>query len=196
MFLPLYLMAKKKSFWISGQRWLTSGFDRDIFFNKQDAQDVLLTPDKANIPVIGKRKRRRYRGHRAGMPREDPLRVRKLPLPSILLANVQSLDNKLDEVRSRISYQQDIKNCNILCFTESWLNDDIENIQLVGYMLHRLNRTAEMHSRWLPHEAGWENVKSVQSWQRVAALKNLKYKVYLGLFNTFWLLHNSICVSS
>ena len=50
----------------------------------------------------------------------------KLPLPSILLANVQSLDNKLAEVRSRTSYQRDIKNCNILCFTESWLNDDMD----------------------------------------------------------------------
>ncbi|CDQ73825.1 unnamed protein product [Oncorhynchus mykiss] len=84
-----------------------------------------------------------YRGHRAGCL----VRIRRpasgnLPLPSILLANVQSLDNKLDEVRSQISYQQDIKNCNILCFTESWLNDDMDNTQLAGYTLHRLDRTA------------------------------------------------------
>ena len=54
---------------------------------------------------------------------------------------MQSLDNKLDEVRSRIFYQWDIKNCNILCFTESWLNDDMD-IQLAGYTLHRQDRTA------------------------------------------------------
>jgi hypothetical protein len=65
----------------------------------------------------------------------------KRPLPSILLANVQSLDNKLDVVQSQISYQQDIKNCNVLCFTESWLNDDM-HIQLAGYTLHRQDRTA------------------------------------------------------
>ena len=70
----------------------------------------------------------------------------KLSLPSILLANVQSLDNKLDEVGSQISYQWDIKNCNILCFTESWLNDDM-NIQLAGYMLHRQDRTAHDKTR-------------------------------------------------
>ena len=69
------------------------------------------------------------------------MRVGKLPLPSILLANVQSLDNKLDEVRSRISYQQDIKNCNILCFTESSLKEDMD-IQLAGYTLHGQDRTA------------------------------------------------------
>jgi ribosome assembly protein 1 len=55
---------------------------------------------------------------------------------------VQSLENKLDELRSRLSYQQDIKNSNILCFTEPWLNDNIDNIQLAGFSLHRQDRTA------------------------------------------------------
>ena len=118
------------------------GLDQQKKFNKQEAQDILRTPDKANIPIIGKRKRRRYRGHRAGcLVRIRRRQVGKLPLLSILLANVQSLDNKLDEVRSRISYQLDIKNCNSLCFMESWLNDDMD-IQLAGYTLHRQDRTA------------------------------------------------------
>jgi hypothetical protein len=69
-------------------------------------------------------------------------RVPNLPLPSVLLANVQSLENKWDELKARISYQQDIKNGNILCFTESWPNDDIKNIQLAGYTLYRQDRTA------------------------------------------------------
>ena len=42
------------------------GLDKDFFFIKQDAQDMHKTPDKANIPVIGRRKKCRYRGHRAG----------------------------------------------------------------------------------------------------------------------------------
>uniref|UniRef100_A0A8C8M769 SMB domain-containing protein n=1 Tax=Oncorhynchus tshawytscha TaxID=74940 RepID=A0A8C8M769_ONCTS len=29
-----------------------------------------------------------------------------------------------------LSYQRDIKNCNILCFTEMWLNNDTDNIEL------------------------------------------------------------------
>ena len=63
------------------------------------------------------------------------------PLPSVLLASVQSLENKLDDLGLRLSYQRNIKNCNILCFTKSWLNDDIINIQLTGYMLYRQDRT-------------------------------------------------------
>ena len=64
------------------------------------------------------------------------------PLPSVLLANVQLLDNKLDDLRSRLSYQRDIKNCNILCLTESGLNDDMDNKQLAGFFMHRQDETA------------------------------------------------------
>ena len=51
---------------------------------------------------------------------------------------MQSLDNKIDELLGRLNCQRDIKNCNILCFTESWLNDDNINIQLAGYTMYRV----------------------------------------------------------
>lgn len=62
--------------------------------------------------------------------------------PFVLLANVQSLENKLDELHSRLSYQRDLKNCNILCFSESWLNKIMENINLVGFSIHQQDRMA------------------------------------------------------
>ena len=67
-------------------------------------------------------------------------RVGNPPLPSVLLANLQSLENKLDELRSRLSYQRDIKNYN-LSFTESWLNHDMDNIQLARFSMHQQDRT-------------------------------------------------------
>ena len=59
------------------------------------------------------------------------------PLPSILLDNVQSLVNKVDEIRARVAFQRDIRDCNILCFTETRLTGDMlsEPIQLSGDML-------------------------------------------------------------
>ena len=45
-------------------------------------------------------------------------------------------------LRLRLSYQRDIKNCNLLCLTESWLNDDTNNIELAGFSMHRQNREA------------------------------------------------------
>ncbi len=35
------------------------------------------------------------------------------------------LDNKLDDLHARISFQWDIRNCNVLCFTKTWLNPEI-----------------------------------------------------------------------
>ena len=84
----------------------------------------------------------RKRGKRSGCPLRICRRWNKPPLPSILLANVQSLYIEIDELRGRLNYQWDIKNCNIFCFTESWLNDDNINIQLTGYTLYRQDRTA------------------------------------------------------
>ena len=48
----------------------------------------------------------------------------------------------MDDLRSRLSYQRDIKNCNILCFTEAWLSDDTDNIELSGYSMLRQDRNA------------------------------------------------------
>ena len=70
-------------------------------------------------------------------------------LPSILLANVQSLDNKVDELRARISFQRDIRDCNILCFTETWLSRDIlsESVQPVGFSVHCTDRNKELSGK-------------------------------------------------
>ena len=38
--------------------------NEDVFFNELNMKDLLQTPDKAQIPVIRMRKRRRYRGRR------------------------------------------------------------------------------------------------------------------------------------
>ena len=90
------------------------GVDKDFFFNKQDVQEVLQTPDKAKIPFVGKRKRCRYRGHRAGcLIRIRRRWVGKLLLPSILFANVQSLYNKLDEPEYLTNWSSNIVISNV-----------------------------------------------------------------------------------
>ena len=115
--------------------------DKDFFFrsfvSELDMKDLLQTPDKAQIPIIRMKKRRRYRGRRSGCFARIRQWVSNHPLPSVLLTNVQSLDNKMDELRSRLSYQWDIKNCNILCFTKLWLNDVLANIELAVFSVHR-----------------------------------------------------------
>ncbi len=69
--------------------------------------------------------RRKHRGGRGGFKHHLRSQAHTSSLPSILLANVKALDNKLDRFRTRISFQRDIRNCNVLCFTETWLNPGI-----------------------------------------------------------------------
>lgn len=69
--------------------------------------------------------RRKHRGRRAGVKQNLRTRAHRPPLPSVLLAIVQSLDNKMDDLRGRLKYQRDVRNCNILCFTETWLTPSI-----------------------------------------------------------------------
>ena len=58
------------------------------------------------IPEGDQKQWRTRRGRRSGLLVRLRRRARRSALPSILLANVQSLDNEVD-------------NCNILCFTET-----------------------------------------------------------------------------
>jgi hypothetical protein len=110
--------------------------DKDFFFNESDAKDIRLPRDQAQIPVIHVKKRQKYRWRRLGCLVRISQWVGNPSLPSTLLANMQSLENNLS---SRLYYERDIKNCNILCFTESWLKDN--NIQLAGFSVHRQDRT-------------------------------------------------------
>ncbi len=67
-------------------------------------------------------------------------------LPSILLANVQSLENKMDDLRARISFQRDIRDCNILCLTETWLTPTVPDTAVTpsdNFSVLRMDRTAE-----------------------------------------------------
>ena len=63
-----------------------------------------------------------------------------LPLPSVLLANIQPSDNKIDKHAYPTNGTLKIVIV-IVCFTESWLNDDMNNIQLVGLKLFLQVRT-------------------------------------------------------
>ncbi len=61
------------------------------------------------------RRNKKHRGKSAGIRNRLRKRAHSPPLPSILLANVQSLENKMDDLRARISFQRDIRDCNIMC---------------------------------------------------------------------------------
>ncbi len=135
-------------------------YDRDMLLNigssiaqrKPDFEFLNaggLFTDMASEPFVWAarpRKRRRKRGKRAGVLVRLRRRAFRPPLPTILLANVQSLDNKLCKLRARISYQRETRDCCVICLTETWMSAMVPDsaIELTGFSLHRSDRTKEL----------------------------------------------------
>ncbi len=92
------------------------------------------------------RRRKKHRGRRPGIRNRLRKRAHSPSLPSILLTNVQYLENKLDDLRARISFQRDIRDCNILCLTETWLTPSVPDTAVASsdnFSVLRMDRTAE-----------------------------------------------------
>ncbi len=93
-----------------------------------------------------RRRNKKHRGNSAGIRNRLRKRAHSPPLPSILLANVQSLENKMDDLRARISFQRDIRDCNIICLTETWLTPSVPVTAVMpsdNFSVLRMDRTAE-----------------------------------------------------
>ncbi|KAI4891554.1 hypothetical protein NFI96_034005 [Prochilodus magdalenae] len=87
-------------------------------------------------------KRRLKRGKRAGVLARLKANADRPPIPSLFLSNVRSLDNKLDLLRLRMSVSDEMRNCAVICLTETWLNDSMPDsaFQLAGRQLFRADR--------------------------------------------------------
>lgn len=73
------------------------------------------------------------------------------PLPSILLANIQALENKLDDLMARIKYQRDITDFNTLCHTQTWLTPSVPDhaIQPAEFLsVQHMDRTGDSGKSW------------------------------------------------
>ncbi len=108
--------------------------------------EILRINKLNNDHLNNRRRRKKHRGRRAGIRNRLRKRAHSPPLPSILLANVQSLENKMDDLRARISFQRDIRDCNILCLTETWLTPTVPDTAVTpsdNFSVLRMDRTAE-----------------------------------------------------
>ncbi len=96
---------------------------------------LLLEPDleTAASPTDATRTRQRRkrceRGRKRGKRGGIRARLRANPtrpaLPTLILSNVHSLENKLDLIQLSRSTQHEAKDCCVFVFTETWLNDNI-----------------------------------------------------------------------
>ncbi len=52
----------------------------------------------------------------------------------------------MDDLRARISFQRDLRNCNIFCFTETWLTPSVPDTAVTpsdNFSVLQMDRTAE-----------------------------------------------------
>ena len=123
MFLPPSLITEN-SFWLSEQWLLTSNWMK--IFSLTTWKIYSRYPTRPKSPSFARRVDADIGDSGRGALWEFVGEwVTRPPQPSVLFVNMQSLENILDELRSRLSYQQGIKSCNILCFdsmdNDSWL---------------------------------------------------------------------------
>lgn len=113
--------------------------------------DEIYTEQKANEAPT-RTPRRRKRGRRGGLCRRLKRlsldnRRRLLPLPTVLLANVQSIRNKIDKLEAWVKCISEIGETSHLAFTKTWLSeaDKDEELIISGFSSPlRLDRSPEI----------------------------------------------------
>ncbi|XP_061732884.1 uncharacterized protein LOC133536408 [Nerophis ophidion] len=107
---------------------------------------------RPDLPVELRKKRR---GSRAGTKMRERRRKFKPAIPSVLMGNVRSLANKMDELSGLVRTQKEYAVCSIMCFTETWLHADFpdHSATLPGFTTSRADRNtvlSEKILKWQP----------------------------------------------
>ncbi len=138
-------MYDKRTLLDIGQRY-TNLIQDTLYTDPAWPLEILRSTEADKGRLNNTRRRKKHRGKRAGIRNRLRKRAHSPPLPSILLANVQSLDNKMDDLRARICFQWDISDCNILCLPETWLTPTVPDTAVTpsdNFSVLRMDRTAE-----------------------------------------------------
>ena len=103
------------------------------------------TPTPAPSPQWrrhGRNMRKQKRGKRGGIRARLAASPHRPAIPSITLANVRSLDNKLDYIRLLRTSSKTVSECCVFVFVETWLNDSVPDraIQLARLTCYRADR--------------------------------------------------------
>ncbi|XP_017537692.1 uncharacterized protein LOC108410896 [Pygocentrus nattereri] len=110
-------------------------------------RQTAVLPDER--PDISRELRRKRRGCRAGALRRTKRRRYRPVLPSVIMGNVRSLPNKMDELAALTRHQREYRECSVMLFSESWLTaltpDTV--VTLDGFQLIRADRTTESGKR-------------------------------------------------
>ena len=127
--------------------------------------------EAAEFPTSAGRSRERWRwcdrkwkrSCRGGPGAKLKAKPFRLSLPSILLANVRSIENTLDYLKLDLSTKREIRDCCVLIFTETWLNLSIPDvaISLEGLTTLRADRSYALTGK---SRGGGVSIYTKNSW--------------------------------
>ena len=100
-------------------------------------------------PDVPRELRRRRRGCRSGAVRHRRKTCYRPVLTSVIMGNVRSLPNKMDELTVLTWHQRNYRECSIMVLTETWLPEltPDTDVNLDRFQLQRAGRTAESGKR-------------------------------------------------
>jgi len=86
--------------------------------------------------------RKQNRGKCGGIRARLAANPYKPAIPTIILANIRSLDNKMDYIQLLRNTQKNVRDCCVFVFTETWLNNNVldHTIQLEWLTCYRADR--------------------------------------------------------
>lgn len=93
--------------------------------------------------------RKRKRGSRGGLTAKLKANPCRTPLPSVLLANVRSLENKVDYLKLDLTTNHEVRDCCVIILTETWLNSSIsdEAVSMEGFTTFRSDRSCVLSGK-------------------------------------------------
>ncbi|PIK39885.1 hypothetical protein BSL78_23277 [Apostichopus japonicus] len=103
------------------------------------------SPSLTNYADIPKEIKKRKRGKPGGVKRRIRRQKCKPFLPTIIMGNVQSLSNKIDELCANVNYLNEFRNASLMSFTETWLTEhhNDAHVSVNGFKLMRGDRTTD-----------------------------------------------------
>ena len=85
----------------------------------------------------------RKRTRRGGVRQRNRRRKYKPVLPTVIMGNVRSISNKIDELNACVMHQRVFQQCSLMCFSETWLNSDKDpdtKVEVDGFYCVRMDR--------------------------------------------------------
>ena len=170
-------------------------YDRDFLLSLKDKvynpyTEVLTSDSVLASENNTKKKKNKKRGSRGGVKNRLKRNGIRTPLPAIILSNLRSINNKIDELTALSKFDKDFRESALICFTETWLTDkeEHENINIEGFECIRHDRDVNLTEK----ERGggiciFMNKRWAENWTIRDKISAPSYEILTVSFRPFYL---------